>query len=474
MVAAKSVLQKIHADDRFPFLCIGLLYLFMFSFAPSYGDDALLQTQYANLNWSGYWDLAVQDWTQWSSRILVNFVIHVVLGKNKIAFTILNAFVCLALCISFSKLFISNDKRSCNWLIAAFMLLFPIKYFGTAGWRVTTMTYFWPIAMGFVSLIPIKKIIDEERFSIVESVLYSLALIYSANEELMLVILLSVYGVFGVYFIRHRKWNRYYTLQMIWLILSIIVLVICPGNHARSDTESALRFPNYGMLSLLDKIDIGFCATMQQILFGNELFFIVVCAVLFIIVLKKYTDWLYRFIAFLPLLFTVAIGPLKSFTVNLFTGADYFSWAIDETGLFSLEGAGMPAVIKFMTYCVIALCFMISIVLAFERSYQTLLSMTLLIAGTASRVAMGLSPTIYASGFRTATPMYMGLLAIGIMGVTYIKNTRLLSEREETALVLLLFGFTVFQTINSGISIYYNFLARKPLVLTMGMNCITK
>lgn len=448
-------LRKIYESDYFPFICIFLLYVVMFSFMPIIGDDASLVNEYANLTMKDHWDLIVYDWQSWSSRVIVNFFIHFFLGKSKYIFTILNALICAALCYSFSKLFVKKEKRICNWLIVCFVLLFPIKYFGSAGWMVTTMTYFWPIALGFVSLLPIRKIMDGEKISIVESILYSLALVYSANEELMLVILFSVYFVFLIYFMKNKKVSKYYIVQMVLLLASILMLMICPGNHARSDHESIYRFRNYGMLSLLDKIDIGYSSTMQQVLFGDELFFIIVCAVLFIIVWKKYEDWFYRLIAFMPVLFTTALGPFKDFTVNLFPGLDYLTWNIDVDGLFSLTSADIPSIMKFMLYCFIALCFIISIFLCFEKDDKTLFSLTLLVSGTASRVAMGLSPTIYASGFRTATPMYMGILGIGIMGVSYMKEKRLFSKKEEDILFLILLGITILKTINSVIEIYY-------------------
>lgn len=448
-------LRKVYENEYFPFVCIFVLYIAMFSFMPMLGDDASLVNEYAGLTLKDHWDLIVYDWEFWSSRVIVNFFIHFLLGKNKLVFTILNAFICAALCYSFSKLFVKTDKRICNWFIVCFVLLFPIKYFGSAGWMVTSMTYFWPIAMGFVSLIPIRKILDDEKISVWESILYSFALVYSANEELMLVILFSVYCVFLIYFMKNKKIRKYYMIQIILLIASIIMLIICPGNHARSDTESIYRFRNFGMLNIFDKIDIGFSSTMQQVLFGKELFFIVVCAVLFLIVWKKYDDWFYRLIAFMPVLFTTAIGPFKDFVNNLFPGLNYISWSVDVDGLFSLTSADIPSIMKFMLYCFIALCFMISIFLCFEKDEKTLFSLTLLISGTASRVAMGLSPTIYASGFRTATPMYMGILGIGIMGVSYMKEKKLFSKKEEDILILILLGITILKAIHNLIEIYY-------------------
>ena len=55
------------------------------------------------------------------------------------------------------------------------------------------------------------------------------------------------------------------------------------------------------------------------------------------------------------------------------------------------------------------------------QSYEELIvAVILLAAGTASRVAMGFSPTIYASNTRTFAVMGFSVIAVGVL--IYVKN----------------------------------------------------
>ena len=73
---------------------------------------------------------------------------------------------------SFSKLFVNENHKSCNYFIASAVMLYPFANLYTAGWIATKTTYFMPTAFGFFSMIPIKKILIKEKFKWWESTVY--------------------------------------------------------------------------------------------------------------------------------------------------------------------------------------------------------------------------------------------------------------------------------------------------------------
>lgn len=440
-------------SEKLPFLLIFLAYLALFIFVPIVGDDAVLIEQYRHLTVQDHIDLIVYDYFNWSSRLLVNFVIHFLLGKHKLIFVFLNALISIIFAKSLSKLFMKSQAFLLNSFIVCMILIYPIGHLGSAGWLVTMMTYFWPVAMGFVALLPIRKIYDGEPFKKWEYLAYSSALIYSANEELELLVLLAVYLTFGVYFFKTGRLTRYYWLQNGLLLISFIFTLTAPGNSSRGNSEVINWFKSYHMLDLIDKLDIGFFYTMQNLIFENYLFMMVICFIMAAVVLKKYQDPILRAVALAPFVLTLIFGPLRPLVSSFYVHVIRLADPLGQNGLVTLSS---PMSISFLKYLLImgfAFAFMATIFLALNDTYDRLFAYSLLISGTASRVAMGLSPTIYASGFRTATPLFYGLIAIGIMTYAAALDEDLLTKRERDVFISLMAIFAAIAFMNSGLLI---------------------
>lgn len=431
----KALINNRLRKENIPFLLLFLAYLVIFFSVKIANDDAALMGEYQNLTWANHWELILKDYYQWSSRVLVNFVIHYLLGKPTIIFTVINAFVGLALAKAFSKLF-GYDTIFINIFIIGMILIYPIQYLGSAGWLVTFMTYFWPMAAGFVALVPIRKIQDGERFKWWQFLIYSISLIYAANEELELVVLLFVYSVFFIYFLLSKKNHPFMWVQLVLLVLSLVFTVTAPGNGNRSGSETFHWFPTYNMLDTVDKIDIGFFSTMQNVIFENHLFMLVITSIMFYIVYKKYTSIFLKGFATIPFVMVLCLGLLKNVILIFFSHINLLTGAIPQNGLFSITTNSLFSLAKYSLIALFAFCFMVTVFLCLEKLYPNLLAFSLLISGVASRIAMGFSPTIYASGFRTATPLYFSLIGIGILIYSYALNEKVITNKEAKLITI--------------------------------------
>lgn len=446
-------LQKILNKDSYPFFIMFGIYLLLFISVDLTGDDAALLHEFQNLTWSDHWHLMLDDYFNWSSRVLVNFVIHFVLGKPIYVFILSNAIVATILSMTFSKLFVRSNFLLNNIFIISLILLFPVHYLGSAGWMITFMTYFWPMTFGFLALVPIAKIENGESFKWYEYIIYSLALIYAGNEEIELVVLLFTYLVYFAYFLFNKKHHIYMAIQLVLSLISLLFTVTTPGNGNRSNTEIINWFPAYNMLDTVDKIDIGFFSTMQNILFDNNLFILIITFILTYVVFKKYSDWLLRAVAVVPFAILMLFGPLKNLVSLFFGQLIMVSNGMTQNGLITISTDSLFSLSKFLLVVVFSVSFIATVLLCLENWFKNLFALSLLSSGVASRVAMGFSPTVYASGFRTGTPLYFGLIAIAILVFADALEKNVLNKKESDIIVAILVFLAAIATLNAGLLI---------------------
>ena len=201
----KEIIYRIKTDNKRVFYIICILFSIMLSFIQLYGDD-ITGMRVENGSIVDYWKYSVYLCSIWTSRLFVNFVIFL-FSDNRYTF-IWAAYMGLSLYVlmySFSKLFAGDSSKECNLVIASIIMLFPWHYLNNAGWIATMTTYLSPTAFGFFSLIPIKKYLCGQKLKWWEGVVYSLALIYGANLEQMMVVILGSYTAAVVYFAVIKK-----------------------------------------------------------------------------------------------------------------------------------------------------------------------------------------------------------------------------------------------------------------------------
>ena len=102
------------------------------------------------------------------------------------------------------------------------------------GWMATINNYLWVAATGLYAIIPLKKIIKQEKISKIQNILYILAIIYACNQEQMAGILFIVYTCVLAYLIKHKNTKPITIILYGIIILSLILVITCPGNIFRN------------------------------------------------------------------------------------------------------------------------------------------------------------------------------------------------------------------------------------------------
>lgn len=443
-IEKENVRKKI--VNEIPFVALTLIYLFIFMNVQVFGDDAVLRSQYANLTWKDQWELVLYDYYNWSSRVIVNFVIHVVLGQDVKIWAFLSSIVIYIMSKAMSELFGLDGKIECNVVLAGLILMYPLVFWGEAGYETTSMTYMWPMAAGFLSMVPIRKEIDHIGFKPWEYIVYSVSLLYAANEEIIMVVVMFSYFTFVIWNVVRREKTPYLWVQLILAIGSFVFTMTAPGNSSRSVSESANWFKEYGMLSMVDKAEIGFASTIRNVLFEEKTyfeFFIVTSLLLTLLVWKCHRGVLARIVSIIPSVISIVFGVYQETALKLIPYTDKITRSVDGIGLIQTENFNhIGAPMAFALWCFVWGCFVICVILTFKDNYKFVMSMVLLIAGIASRTAMGFSPTVYASEHRTYIAFCFALISIGTLAYAEAADRNLFTKEERRifAIVILVVG----------------------------------
>lgn len=91
----------------------------------------------------------------------------------------------------------------------------------------------------------------------------------------------------------------------------------------------------------------------------------------------------------------------------------YSEWS--EYGLFTVDNAkGISAYAIYLILMIMLLSILLLIILVSNSIEDLIVYVTILALGLISRIAIGLSPTIYASGTRTFEVFYMCIIIVGV------------------------------------------------------------
>ena len=428
---------------------MSVFFAIVLCFAKMGGDDITgMRVEGGSL--ADYWEYSVYYFSVWASRIFVNFVVFIFTDTNTIWWAIYMGVSIYVLLYSISTLFVENNKKACNLFITALVFMYPFRDLTTAGWIATMTTYLSPIAFGFLALIPIKKIIKNEKNVWWEYILYSIALIYGSNNEQMMVVVLGSYIVAAIYFLLNKKVKIYFCVQLLLSLISCGIVMFCPGNYARKKAEIVTWYPTYGMIDKIDQIDLGYSTTMKWLFFGGNTFVIICCALLMYIVWKKYTSYYIRIISVIPTMFTFFGGPLNQIISNIYPSIVVLNSDISKTGLVTVENrGGLAAFGTYLIWSILLIILVVELILVQENLKKLIATITLLVCGVASRVAIGFSPTIFQSGYRTCAVMSFCIIGTICMVYAECVNHKILTKKEISIInivmgILLIFGMTDF------------------------------
>ena len=379
----------------------------IFYLLPIIGDDATNRYVKTEQTLTGIFNTDIHMFWTWSSRIFINPLMFISTNiVPKWIFSLVTALLIIGIIYWLDN---KHNNKALIIIILA-MALFPFVELSTAGYIATTVTYLWPISFLCLGLTCLKH--HQITWQILAGFCFLLAL---NNEQLCL--LTTIYLAYYL-ILHHNKIKQLMTLLIPWLI-NFCLFFFTPGNQARKISETKRWLPAFSHYNIIDKLDLGTITTIQHYLFSLSPLIIVTSIVLLAINHQKHPiiGWLpITTITLTSLIATLATIPLHFVaTINP---------TIDKTVI--------------ITYLLGLVWLTSSMILIHNRDLNMLL-----IAGLMSRIALGFSPTIYASSTRTF--IFCDAIIIYIL-VTLIK--KYLIDDQNTVILLSLFA-----TINIGLNV---------------------
>lgn len=410
-------LKKMYHSPNFPFfLFLLLLIILHVKILHVNGDDIYFSNILQETN-QGLFGYLQMRYTTWTSRILIEGMMVFLLKYQLFIWRILNIGMFLLLAKSISKITNSQNHRMLNYAICGGILLIPMTVFNETGWVATTMNYLWVIALGTYAISTVKDAIEEKKISWWKYPLYIAATLYACNQEQVVMILLAIWSCFLLYQLFTKKikyvWKHNKLLCMQWLIaiLSLLFIMTCPGNKQRSLEETQRWYPEYASFQVIEKMQLGLTATMKPLVLHINWLFILFTGLLWIGVCKSRKRILDKWIAAIPLigatLFTLFKEQITSVMPRIMQYVNIFD---QEHLIMPLNNFALDEFLVFCAYIVILLVIGIDLYFIFGKHKTTIIAIGIYTLGLMSRMMMGFSPTIFASGMRTFLCLYVVLI----------------------------------------------------------------
>lgn len=347
-------------------------------------------------------DFVTDRYSTWSSRVIIEFTLCLVLKTSKYMWILLEALMVTLVGYSISKIFTKENNRENNIMLITMILIYPYTIMHQTGWASTTINYMWPLATCLFALIPIKKLWYKEKVSFWEYPLYTASLLFAGNQEQTSAILVCFYLIFTtIMTIQDKKVKPYMIVQSAIAIASIIFILTCPGNYIRQQDEMR-RFIDFGMLTFLDKFVLGFTATFGEIIANQDIVYTLLTSLLAIYVFTNYKEKLYRAVVLVPVISILSLGHLSPITFGMFPELETFYKLITvKDVILTVENCNnlyytIPVLFAFANF----ICIGMSLLLL-SKKYSHNLPVLIYFAGLASRIIIAFSPTVFVSKTRT-------------------------------------------------------------------------
>ncbi len=469
------------------YLLVAAFFIWAHSFTEAnYSDDAWFSTMLDQYSILGFLNWRFHTW---SSRVILEGILVVLAHNDFIVWRILDILVCLLLVWAISQILDMQDWHAPLWITLSLCLL-PVGILYPAGWIATSTNYLWPLTAGMVSLVPLVRSLrgdtaqvdtSNKQLRILKKIASLLMLVVAANQEQIAAVLFGVYlcHLIGWYVVKRREMTQQmnaieyekkpqvypFLPELVILLASLAFIVLCPGNTSRNIQEMSSWFPEYPNYSMGERLLMGMLDTVAYFGAGRakQIILIVFVGILILVLDYKYLKWSkvrdieplkalmrWGFSAIFGeavLLALVLLGfPVRhmieegrlyhpSFYYDLMANRYlpqhdqclYQNWQIAlELGLYGLA--------------FLAILGLLWAVADSEKEAVCMIVLTVLAMG--SKAMLGFSPTVYASGYRTAFVGSVILLVLGLHLLQKLpKKLRLGIYAVYLLLVILMLGF---------------------------------
>lgn len=394
-------------NERRFFLYFYLIALAIHLFLPlNWGDDSIFNAEAV---------VGITEFLKGSSRLLTDSMTYI-FCRWHILWRLFNPVILTVLIKSLTEL-IPTKSRRLTALIFGFTLIYPTMIIVDAGFIATTVNYLWPITFAVINILVFQKLYGGQRFNPIYLGTIPL-LLYSLNMEMMSAVLTFVFILGCAMMIYNKKIRVFPFIQALISIGGLLVAYLgnINGDNSRMVREIGRYFPEYGELNIIEKLELGFSSTfycMTMKLSFASAAFIAFTVFLAVTVFKYRKNIALRLTVLFPCVFAVvfsliSVTPLKdSGLITFFTGGMQ-NYKMSKA-VYSFEP--VPDIL----FVIIAVCVLITVSILLKDKLEVLKAFLLLGTGLGTRLIMGFSPTVWASGYRTFAIFIITMIIVAVM-----------------------------------------------------------
>jgi hypothetical protein len=352
------------------------------------------------------------DYLNWSSRLFINFPIHV-LVTHRLVWAVCNTIVMLLFIRGMEQLVFSKSEPRYRWYTLGVLLLLPWNFPAQSGWIVSSMTYLWPATALLYWLLILKRYISRNKIRPMQLAGSVLLGLYATNLEQIAVFGAVVMVGVCIYLAVEHKKRRWVLLWIGVLCVGFMIHLMVPGESVRFAQEVGDQFPNYPMLNFINKIDLGISSAMMEFLEQINFPYLLFAYLLLAAVKAHREEAFYQVIASIPL----ALGVLWPLSSTLLSGTKYDISRLNITDMGAVTTSN--CILPWGYYYILiamgcAVCIGLSLLVAFDSLGKGIVMASLFVGAYCSRGMMAFSPTIWASGERTYFIMYIVFLGLAL------------------------------------------------------------
>lgn len=385
------------------------------------------------------WGFLKSRYTGWSSRLVIEVVLST-LTHVTFLWRIFNTVAMFGVVyIPYYLIMKENDDiiNSRKLMISyALFFMLPFKMFYETGWMATTTNYLWVLFAAELAMLPslLTLMGSQVKKSKVLSVISLVALVYAANQEQMVVILiLGNLGLLGIFIYQHKRIGRI-LLQLAITGTSLLMILIAPGNAVRKVKE-VHWLPLFPTLSSIKKVELGFSSTLGHFYFSFNILILVLLMLLLLIYINQKREIICMVIG-APIGLMVALMLKDTDLGKVYPGIQKISTSVTLYGTNIIFG-DLQSWIPDIILMAVSITILLGIMLVSKNQGRWII-IGILMLGVLSRIIMGFSPTIWASGERTYLFLYESIICVCLYLYNQLSNIKL---QEYIGDILIAIGF---------------------------------
>lgn len=410
-----------------PYVIFFALVLFLHMFMNFGGDDIWFAKQ---LSKQPLLDFLNYRYYNWSSRVVIEALLVIITRMNINIWRIIDTIIYTISAYCIIKFSNKRNNKGIYLLGILLVLMYPYEEMSSAGWGATTLNYAWCLCGGLLALLPLIKEARKEKVHTFIYIIGMLGLLYAANQEQSCALL---FGFNSLYLlntiIKNKTISKYNIISLLITIVGLVFIITCPGNSIRVAEEITQWYPAFENYGIIQKIYLGTIPTLG-VLINNRIILSVFYIILSITMTLKTKNKFLKCFAFSSIIIILSTTILRPIIVNMFPrlNASLDLFMLQE--MPNLKDKNTLTTIFISTYFLISSCLMLYIV----YGKKELLPIIIFIAGFMSRAIMGFSPTVFASGPRTAIYFNFALIALTLTLISKLYDEKYINNKWDIVL----------------------------------------